>query len=134
MFPPYPQEILSAEIPNWQPVSVHTIPAEYDYWTGNDHIDCPLYDKEYAETMELPIFAKYQEEADAVGFYANMSRFTGLDVKVASDAIKIKAELEAHRNDNRTYMRYYYEYSIETILMKIFGHHNLDFLIGRTIY
>lgn len=111
MFPPEPQEILSWEIPTWHPVSVHTVPAELDYCTGDDLHDCPFYDKEYVEAMKSPKFVKYQ--ADAEEFYANMSRFTGISVKGPKDAIKVRAELKVHKRDNRKYETD--EYSIEKL-------------------
>lgn len=100
MFPPTQEEILSWEIPNWQPVSVHTTPSGMDYCTGDDVIDCPVYDNEYAKTMILPTFVQYQE--DAKELYTNMSRFTGINVKGPKEAIKVRAELKVHMKNGKS--------------------------------
>lgn len=99
MFPPSPDEILSWEIPTWQPVSVHSIPAALDYCTGDDLVQCPVYDEEYAKAMQSPKFVQYQEDAEE--FYANMSRFTGMSVKGPKDAIKVRAELKVHKRNGK---------------------------------
>lgn len=80
---------------------MHTIPAAQDYCIGDDIINCPVYDKAYAELLQTPQFRQLQLDAEEL--FANMSRFTGINVALPKDAIRVRAELKVHRRNDKSY-------------------------------
>lgn len=58
MFPPAGDEVWSKELPNWQPIPIHTIPFSDDYLL-NSFMPCSRYDQLYKEFTESKEF-KYQ--------------------------------------------------------------------------
>lgn len=50
MFPPAGYELWNPEI-KWQPIPVHTVPAQYDYVIGSAVPSCPAYEKAYKQAL-----------------------------------------------------------------------------------
>lgn len=76
-YPPQGLDVWNEEIPNWQPIPVHTVPEKLDNLLAGKK-PCPVYDLEFKKLMKTPEFKAWHKKLKPL--YTYLSNHTGKSV------------------------------------------------------